>query len=197
MAENWRFVANGIFTGIQFREELDEENAAGVAKFILERPLVGLDRDQQYAALVEAVERGHDLTLLDRNAHSEDSYRAFLAMIVSQLDALRPWPELPFETVYLERWDEFPAPVVSGRLELRRMKVEQALRDTLQRFADTRQSGIVLRLPSGALVAIIVRWWPDSHHCAVITNASNDADQVLRELLEATQLPGDKLTRLQ
>ncbi len=192
----WRPVVNALLYTVQFREDLDEDYATHIARHLIDRPLVDRTAEQQYAALAEAAETGTDLTQLEPEAHSEADFRAFMSMVVAQMDALRPWPEQPFERIPLERWDQFPNPVVIGRLTLMAPEVQDALRMFFRTLQDTDQLCLALRLESGALVALVAQWWPGSFDTAVITqDGQRDPDEILQALLEATRCSEDVLLR--
>ncbi len=194
--EPWRPVINGLLYTVQFREALDEDYAAHLAKYFIDRPLAGLTADQQYTALSTAADSGTELTQMIPEAHSEADFRSFVGMVVAQMDALRPWPEPPFERVTLARWDEFPTPVVIGRLTLMAPDVQSSLKMALRTLPGLNLRGLVLRLKSGALVALIARWWPESRDTAVIAqDDERDPDEILRELLDATQFPEEELIK--
>ncbi len=194
--ESWRPVVNALAHTVQFQETLDEDYAAHVAQNLIARPLVEHTAEDQYAAFARAAETGTDLTQLVPGVHTEADFRAFMSAVVAQMDALRPWPEPPFERVPLERWEQFPNPVVIGRLKRLPMKVQSALQTSFRKLQDTDQLCVSIRLKSGALVALVAQWWPNSHDSAVITQAGqHDPDDVLRELLDITRFPEEKLIK--
>lgn len=194
-SEDWRPVVNGVLYSVQFREILNEELAVHTARSIIHRPLAGLTAEEQYAALTTAVQSGTELTWLEPESHNEGDFRAFLSMVLHQMNTLRPWPEPSYERVELSRWSDFQDPVVIGRLTQSPPKVEKKTATIFSRLDDTGQRAAVLRLRSGALVALVARWWPDSNNVAVITQGSSQPDDVVRELLDATQLSEDVVTR--
>ncbi|MFC7344561.1 hypothetical protein [Saccharopolyspora griseoalba] len=194
--ETWRPVVNALAHTVQFQKTLDEDYAAHVAQSLIVRPLVEHTAEQQYAALARAAETGTDLTQLVADAHTEADFRTFMSAVVAQMDALRPWPEPPFERVPLERWEDFPSPEVIGRVKRLPMKVQTALQVSLRKLQDTEQLCVTLRLKSGALVALVAQWWPDSHDSAVITQAGqHDPDRILRELRDITRFSEDKIIK--
>lgn len=191
--EYWRPVVNGVLYSVQFRDQLTDDLAGHLAQDILHRPLAGLTREDQYTALTTAVQSGTDLTSLIPKAHAESSFRGFLADVVDQLDALRPWPEPAYEDIFLSRWDEFANPVLIARLALSTPKVQQKTESFFYRLEDNQKRVIGLRLKSGTQVALVSRWWPDSTHSAVFTQGTCDHD-VIQELVEVTHLKTEHFT---
>lgn len=194
-SDEWRPVVNGLLHSVQFRERLDADYAAEVAQHLIARPIVGISAERQYAALAYAVESGTDLTRLTPDAHDEADFRAFISMIVERMDALRPWPAKPFEKVPMLRWSEFSGPVLIGRLAVMSMVVERKLRMGFVRLADTGQRCLVLRLSSGALVALVAGWWPGSRDIAVLAQNDEDPETVIRALFDAAELPEGEFSR--
>ncbi len=190
--EEWRPFVNEILYGVQFHEQLTEDTAARIARDIIREPLVNLTYEEQYAALATAVESGVDLTRLEPDRHAESDFREFLSMILGQMDALRPWPDPPYELVGMSRWEEFADPVVIARVLMGPMKAENKINAIFDSWDDIGKRGAVLRLKSGAVVALVARWWPDSSHIAVVSQGHCPRpDEVIQELIDATALEAD------
>lgn len=185
--ESWRPVVNGVLYSVQFHDDLTDDLAGHLARQILHRPLAGLAREGQYEALATAVHTGEGLTRFLPQSHAEGAFRDFVARVVGQLDALRPWPEPAYEEILLSRWEDFANPVLIARLTLSSPKVQQKTESIFANLDDIGKGGIVLRLQSGAQVALVSRWWSDSNHSAVFTQGVCEHD-VIQELVDVTYL---------
>lgn len=192
----WRPVVNGILYSIKFHDQLTDEIVEHTAREIIRNPLAGLSAEDQYTALAEAVTSGEDLTKLEPEAHTENAFRDFLARLVAQLDAFRPWPEPAYERLDVSRFSDLANPVVIARLPMSAAKAEQKSGATFGRLEDIGKRAAVLRVNSGTVVALVARWWPESNTIAVITQGQPSPDAVITELIEATALSADDVEQV-
>lgn len=191
----WRPVVNGILYSIKFQDQLTDELASRTAQEIVRHPLAGLSADDQYTALTTAVNTGEDLTKLEPEAHSEAAFRNFLTRVVEQLDALRPWPEPAYARLNLSRFSDLAEPNAIACIRLSTPKVEQKIEAPFGRLDDLGKRAAVLQLSSGAVVALVARWWPESNTIAVVNQGQQDPGAVLTELIQVTALTPDDVER--
>lgn len=189
--ESWRGAVNGVLYGVQFEEKLTNELASRMAPGLIRKPLAGRTAEGQYAELDTAVNVGTDLTKLIPDAHSEEKFRNFLSLLISQMDALRPWPEPPYTEINITQWSEFADPVLIARFPKSAPKVEHKIKTVFWRLEDIGVRAAVLGLKSGTVVAFVDRWWPESNAIAVVTQGQQNPDAVITELTEATDLTTD------
>lgn len=195
--EEWRPVVNGVLYSLQFREQLDNELAAHMAQRLIREPLAGLTAEQQHEALTAAVETGIELTRRHPE-HPEDEVRRFLVDVLAEMDALRPWPEPPFEQIRLYRWADYSdEPVLIARLRISSAKTEHLVGVVLGNLSDIAKDGAFLRLKSGTVIALVARWWPDSNNVAVLTQGPcENPAAVVQELIESTELDTNRVEEI-
>ncbi|QIS12184.1 hypothetical protein [Nocardia arthritidis] len=98
MTEEWRGVVNAILYVVQFNE-LGPAEVSRVSRDLLTKPFFDLTADQEYRALLEALESGAELNATIGTRHSEAEIRDFLNRIVAELDDMRPWPEVSWPEI--------------------------------------------------------------------------------------------------
>ena len=195
---SWRGAVNGVLYTVQFHESLTRDLAADRAQMLLKQPLAGFTEEQQYDALREAVESGTDLTQLIPEPHSEQDFRQFLVLLIEELDALRPWPEPAFRALDVSRWDELGELTVIARLPVVVPRVEAKISTVFWKLDDLGKRAAVLRLTSsGAVVAFVAGWWPDSRNVALAAAPEHDPNAIIDELTTSTDLTSDLLTRIE
>lgn len=191
--DQWRPVVNGILYGVQFADELTDELVDRTAHRIQARPLAGLTAEDQYAALATAVTHGDDLTCMEGGQHGEPAVRAFLARVLDRLDALHPWQDQPYQVLNLSRWDQLDTPAVIARILISTPKVEQKIGLAFWRLDDLQKRAAMLQLHSGAVVALVAHWWPESNAVALAISVQQDPAAVIAELLDSTDLSTDDI----
>ena len=194
--ESWRGAVNGVLYGVQFQETLTSDLASSVAPRLIKKPLAGLTAEQQLAALSTAADSGSDLTKLIPEAHSEADFRAFLWLVIDQMETLRPWPEPPYTELNTTQWSDFTDPVLIARFPKSTPKAEGKLGTIFWRLEDIGKRAAVLQLKSGTVIALVARWWPESNTLALLTQGQQDPEAVITELIESTNLTTDDLERL-
>ena len=194
--ESWRGAVNGVLYGVQFQETLTSDLAASVAPRLIKKPLAGLTAEQQITALRTAAESGSGLTNLIPEAHSEEDFRAFLWLVIDQMETLRPWPEPPYTELNTTQWSDFTDPVLIARFPKSTPKAEGKLGTIFWRLEDIGKRAAVLQLKSGTVIALVARWWPESNTLALLTQGQQDPEAVITELIESTNLTTDDLERL-
>lgn len=187
-------VSNMILYGVQFTDELDDHAVEGVAKRAIENPGANLTTEEMYAGIVEALASDETLTeLIPGHQHGEQEYRDFLARVVQRLDAMRPWPERPFQPVDPRSWGSLDSARLIARIRLSILKVEPRLRTTFSRVEDGRRV-IALRLKSGAEVVLVAKWWSESKDTALLLrDPHGSAADVLEEFCTATGITRDEI----
>ena len=194
--EFWRGAVNGVLYGAQFQEELTSDLAARIAPGLIQKPLAGLTAEQQLTALSAAAESGNGLTDLIPEAHSEEDFRAFLWLVIDQMEKLRPWPEPPYTEVNTTQWSDFTDPVLIARLPMNAAEAEEEVGTIFWRLEDIGKRAAVLQLKSGTVIALVARWWPESNTLALLTQGQQDPEAVVAELIEATSLTTDDIEQL-
>lgn len=189
------FVSNGILYSVQFTKRLDDETVERVARRAIEDPAGYLTAEQMYTGIVQVLASDETLTEhIPGHAHSEQEYRDFLSKVVRRLDAMRPWPEQPFQSMDPASWDDLDSARPAARIKLSTFGVEQRLNEIFGEAEDGREV-IALRLKSGAEVALVAEWWAESHDTALLLrNPSRPVAEVLNEFSAATGITRDEVT---
>jgi hypothetical protein len=184
-----------ILYSVMFRQELDDHLAASVAQRAIEHPDGYATTEQIYAGITEALQSSTTLTeSIPGHRHSEQDYRDFLDRVARHLDAMRPWPERPFQAVDPMSWHDLGYARLMARVRLSIIDLERRLR---QVFGQAPDGGRVmaLRLKSGVEVALVADRWPDSRDVALVQRdpRQRPAD-VLAEFCSATGITPDQIT---
>jgi hypothetical protein len=191
-------LVNGVLYRVQFRRTLDDRTVDWITRAILERPILRQTRDEQYEMLVTALRSSTQLTghIPLYFPHDEQDVRDFLARVVCRLDALRPWPELPFLRLDVAQWQTFADARPIARIHLRYVKVQERLHAIFDGVEDGHEV-VLLRLKSGAEVALVTPWGGESDDVAVLQRDRRRAPrQVLTEFLSATGFDHDEVTAI-
>jgi hypothetical protein len=192
----WRGLVNAVLYTVQFDRALDDETVDRVARLLLENPLLGLTPEQEYAALAEALRSGEPLTGDIPQPHSEEAVRDFLARLLNRLDTLRPWPEPPFRPLPISEWERFGGARPIARVHVWYIQAQERLRNGFDQV-DTGRDVLLLRLSSGAEVALVTPWWMGSDDLVLLQNSPDcSPEQVISEFMEATGFGGDEVTPL-
>lgn len=192
----WRGLVNAILYTVQFDRDLGDETVDQVTHTLIERPLLGLTPQQEYDALVEALRSNEPLTGDIPQPHSESTVGAFLAGVANRMDALRPWREPPFAQLNVSEWERFAAARPIARVQVWFIQAQERLRKGFDRLGDGRDV-LLLRLASGAEVALATPWWQGSDDLALLLNSDERSPQeVLAEFRKATGFSADETVPL-
>lgn len=192
----WRGLVNAILYTVQFERQLDEEAIDRVAHTLIERPLLGLTPEQEYDALVAALRSDEPLTGDIPQPHSEAAVGGFLAGVANRMDGLRPWPEPPFIQLNISEWDRFASARPIARVHVWYIQAQERLRRGFDQV-ETGRDVLLLRLPSGAEVALVTPWWAGSDDLALLQNTpGRPPQQVIDEFRKATGFGADEITPL-
>jgi hypothetical protein len=188
-------VSNIILYRVMFEKDLDDALAAAIADQAIQRPDANLTTEQTYAGIIDALHSNAVLTeAMDGHRHSEQEYRAFLARVAHHLDAKRPWPQRPFETVDPLSWYDLDYARLIGRVKLSILGVQGRLHQVFGRAGDGGQM-MALRLKSGVEVALFANWWADSKDVALLQRDPRlQPADVLAEFSAATGITPDEIT---
>lgn len=195
MTELGRGVSNVILYGLLFQKELGDDLADSEARRAIERPDANLTTEQIYAGITEALQSDAVLTeSLPGHSHSEPDYRDFLARVARRLDAMRPWPQRPFQAVDPLSWHDLGHARLIGRVKLSITGVQGRLHQPFGQAGDGRLV-MALRLKSGTEVALVAQRWPDSKDVALLQHDPRlpPAD-VLADFCTATGIAPGEIT---
>jgi hypothetical protein len=187
-------VSGMILYRVMFEKELGDDLAASVAQRAIEHPDAYLTTDQIYAGITEALQSREVLTdAIPGNRQSEQGYRDFLTRVAGQLDAMRPWPQLPFQAVDPLSWYDLDYARLIARVKLSVIEVERRLHQAFGQVADGSQV-MALRLKSGTEVALFAQWWADSKDIALLQRDPRlQPADVLAEFFAATGITPDEI----
>ncbi|MFD9891396.1 hypothetical protein ACFWY9_18790 [Amycolatopsis sp. NPDC059027] len=196
MVDKWRGVVNGICESILPRESLDGVTAARIARVLVREPLGYLTVEDEFAALEAAIRPGTDLTEVTPPPHGAAAMRAFLAAILNEMEARRPWPAPAVRRVPPSQWRSFPdIPVARVGLPYAYVGM-QAGAVFWSLGEDDPRKVLILRLASGAELAFVAPWWDGSDDVAVLLRGSENAREAVAELFRVTSLEPTFVTML-
>jgi hypothetical protein len=183
--DQWRGVSNAVLYSVQFDRELDDAALERVVRLLFEQPMWDLTPDDEYNALAQAARSPDPLTGDIPQPHSDQEFRGFLRRLLDRLDAMRPWPPLPYQSLDVSKWDDFAGARPVARIGLSYVKAQERLKRIFDRVEDggTREV-LLLRLPSGAEVALVGA--PGAQEITVLQRRSDRPPaQTLAELAKA------------
>ncbi|MFI6312236.1 hypothetical protein ACIBEK_19200 [Nocardia fusca] len=179
---------NAILYGVQFADTLNAAEVDRTSSSLLHHPLWSLTPEQEYQSIVDALESGSEIGSIFGPRHSEVAVRNFLQQVVDRLDALRPWPDLPFQELSEIRWSEFSDAPAIARVAVSWPEIETRVgRIFTESLPDSRQY-LLLRLRSGIEVGFV---WPGENEdstAIVAPNASVPEADIVQEIVDATDL---------
>jgi hypothetical protein len=178
-----------LFYSVQYQSAFDDALALFRARALILEPIHGLTPEEEYEAVAASL--GNDSPLADLIPsplpvpHSEQEFRDFARRVLDHMDALRPWPELPFLSVAEGPWQDYADSPVIARIRMNEMRVTERIHRHLSQVnGDERlRHWLTLRLNSGDEVALAEPWWPGSEDVAVLSR--RDADRAPETVLEA------------
>lgn len=185
MTSQWRPVVNAVLYMVRFAPALDAAEVNRVAVSLLRSPLGDLTPEQEYQALVDALDSGEELDVVVRVQHSPSQVRTFLGDLVAELDEMRPWQAPPLQEIPMTRWPDFATAAPVARISVPWPPIEGRVDKTFK-SVDGGQ-GVLVRLRSGTELALV---WPSgagkSGTDVIAPGAVPSA--VVAELIEATAL---------
>lgn len=192
--ETWRGVVNTIAMRVQNVDELDDSVAGTIARRLTTKPDYDTP-EQHYADLAYAVEHGTELTRIIQQDHSELVFRQFLACVLQHMDALRPWPTLPFQPLRTSAWSSFEDARPVAQIELSWIGVQERLQHAFYHPEnDPHKEVLLLKMASGLQLALVA----DEPRSSIVTVLALDPDippdTVVTELVEKTSLQRDNIT---
>jgi hypothetical protein len=197
--EQWRGVNDGVLYCVQFAHELDGAEVDRIAHWLLGQPIWDLTQQQEYDALADALRSDAQLTKFIPDRHTEEAYRDFLRRLLARLDEARPWPELPFQKLGMSHWGNFANASAVARIGLSEKKIQERLHRMMAELTsegDGRKV-LMLRLRSGAEVALVTPWWPGSTDTAVLQRGpASSAELVIAEFINCTGLDAGEVRPL-
>lgn len=196
---DWRRLVWSLLYTVQFNEILDDDLARWRAGGLVLEPFSGFTREEEYEALQEALRSDASLAeeLMDSPVpHTEEEVRDFLRRVLERMDALRPWPELPFLTLRNESWD-LGACRPLARLHMDWLEAGHRLGTTFYGRAEDG-SWLPMRLNSGDEVAMVAPWWEGSRDVAVLARPGTDREpeEILAAFLHVTGFAPEEIDDL-
>ncbi|MEU4836906.1 hypothetical protein [Nocardia testacea] len=191
-----RAVVNAILYGVQFADTLNAAEVDRTSSSLLHHPLWSLTPEQEYQSIVDALGSDSEIGSILRPRHSEVAVRNFLQQVVDRLDALRPWPDLPFQELSEIRWSEFSGAPAIARVDVSWPEIETRVgRIFTESVPDSRQY-LLLRLRSGIEVGFV---WPGENEdstAIVAPDASVPEADIVQEIVDATDLDSPEVVVL-
>ncbi|MFI7447507.1 SseB family protein [Nonomuraea sp. NPDC049714] len=197
-------VVSVLFYSVQFNAELDDALALVRARALILEPVHGYTPEEEYEAIGASLRTGSPLADLIPSPlpvpHSEQEHRDFAQRVLDHMDALRPWPELPFISLREAPWHDYAESRVIARIRMNEMRVTERLHRHLAQVREDERlrHWLTLRLNSGDEVALAEPWWPDSEHVAVLSRRGADKapEAVLAAFLHVTGFTLDEIDDL-
>jgi hypothetical protein len=197
MTETWRGVVNGILYCVMSDTTPDDAAATRMARALIFEPLGYLTAAEEFSALEEAIAVGTRFSEAIPTPHSDEAIRTFLGSVLTKMDELRPWPELARRRVPPSEWRKF-ASIPVARIGMSYPHAGMLIGEVFQPSGERDdQKVLVLRLKSGAELAFVGPWWPDSDDVAVLLRGTQHSpQQVMSELVAVTELEPEDITLL-
>ncbi|MGY0236393.1 hypothetical protein [Longispora urticae] len=92
MTPSWHAPVNEILYVLITAPGLADPAPAQLAEAIVERRMLADGPAVYLPAVLQALAQSEPITTGSENPHSEEAVRDFLRRLVTQLEALRPWP---------------------------------------------------------------------------------------------------------
>jgi hypothetical protein len=194
--DQWRGVSNAVLYSVQFDPELNDATLDRVVRLLFEQPMWDLTPEDEYNALAQALRSPDPLTGDISQPHSDSEFRGFLRRLLERLDAMRPWPQLPYQSLNVSKWADFAGAQPIARIGVSYVKAQERLKRIFDRVEDggTREV-LLLRLRSGAEVALVGA--PGVREITVLQRPpGRPPAQALAELAAATGFGPDEITPL-
>lgn len=161
MASLWPGMVNTIVYSVQF-DDLGEVTRDRIVRALLTEPIDTLTPEQEFEALSEGIRNNYPLPDVVETRYQPSEIRDFIAAVVEQMDAARPWPVLPYLPLPAEQLRGFLAsarPI--ARVHLPFTEVETAMK---RNFRGSPEFGefLLLRMHSGIDAAFFANYWDDS-----------------------------------
>ncbi|MFB7878064.1 hypothetical protein ACFC06_22680 [Nocardia sp. NPDC056064] len=192
--DRWYGIVQRILYVIQFKPELDQVVARQVAENLVTRPFDYVTAEDEYSALAEGLHHRAPMpSLISIVRQSEADVRVFLTRVVAEMDAMRPWPVLPYTRLPPESLPGFRDSRPLARVALTVNAIEGRFGRIFNK--DNGEGPfLLLRLRSGADIGFFTPYWDDSPDI-LLTCASPDHDPhaVLRELTDTGCLAPEHL----
>lgn len=193
---DWQLVNQVILYSLLGETSPGEARLARVAKRAVEHPDAYLTTAEIYAGIAEALRSDAPLTeSLPGTKPSEQEYRAFLGRLLDRLDAMRPWPERPFQVLDPSQWQDLDQMLLTARIRLDLLLLQQRLHRSFGHVGD--REVLALRLKTGTEVALVAHWWPGSDDIALLQKDPHlPPGRVAEQFEVATGLTPDEVSVL-
>ncbi|WP_278264973.1 hypothetical protein [Nocardia sp. AG03] len=190
----WYGTVQRILYTIQFDAELNQAVVDRVADRLVTHPFDYVTAEDEYTALTDGLRHQAPMpSLISILRQSPAEVRDFLTRVVAEMDAMRPWPVLPFTPLRPDRLPEFRDSRPLARIGLPVNDIEGRFARVFHRDNDEGEF-LLLRLRSGATIGFFASIWNDSYD-VLLTCASPEHDPraVLHELTDTGCLHPDHL----
>lgn len=187
-----------ILYGLIFTPRLDDQAVESTATALISRRVFRGPTDTYYQAIRRALESGATLNE-GMSDHSEAETRDFLSRLLVRLDELRPWPQPSFEKQDIAQWGNLGNARAIGLIGTTRLTIEDRLREMFDPIpvGDGRQRGLILRLRSGRIVALLAPPVLADPGIALLQPADDSSPAAaLAEFCDLTGIPRDQVTEV-
>ncbi|MGW5754895.1 hypothetical protein [Nocardia rhamnosiphila] len=184
----WDSVVRALLYHVQFEPAVDDAVARRVATALIEDPLWQLTPDREYEILAAALRSRNPLPPERPSNMDDGEVLAFLSLIVSHMDALRPWPVRDLTVLPEDRLAEFASLGPIATVNLTVDDIEDRL-DILFDFDEDYGDFLLLRVKSGTEVGLLSPLDAENGRVDVVgTPPAGSAREVLDELAAASNL---------
>ncbi|KAF0848197.1 hypothetical protein [Nocardia caishijiensis] len=185
---SWQGVVNAILYSVQFEKELDNSVVDRIAYALLTEPLGTFTQEDEYRILTDGLAAGTPIPEVVSMPEGAAELREFLNRIVARMDAMRPWPSLPYHRLSADSVSAFKNAVPIARISTSVNDIEARISRGFYWGTDFG-TFIPLKMKSGRVLGMFTPFWDDSDDLVLVTATDEpEPSAAIEELLSATRI---------